>query len=153
MPSEITGQARPYPTGRDLDGIGVGKSKSKELREGFIALPTPEDGYARVMLVGSTGAGKTTLLRHFIGSDHNRDRFPSTSTAKTTTADIEIVTAAAPFKAAITFMSEAEIRFSVGECLEEACLAAVRGRDDMRIANALLEHPEQRFRLSYPLGS
>ncbi len=136
-----------------FDGIEAGKDKSKDLREGVIPLPTPEEGYARVMLVGSTGAGKTTLLRHFIGSDHKRDRFPSTSTAKTTTADIEIVTAYSPFKAAITFMSEHEIRCNVDECLEEACQAAVRGRDDARIANALLEHPEQRFRLSYPLGS
>ena len=153
MPPEITGQAIPHSSGRAFDGIESGKNKSKDLREGVIPLPTPQDGYARVMLAGSTGAGKTTLLRHFIGSDHNRDRFPSTSTAKTTTADIEIVTADAPFKAAITFMSESEIHSSVDECLEVACQAAVRGRDDTRIANALLEHPEQRFRLSYPLGS
>ncbi len=136
-----------------FDGIESGKVKSRDLREGVISLPTPEDGYARVMLVGLTGAGKTTLLRHLIGSDHKRDRFPSTSTAKTTTADIEIVTADAPFKAVITFMSEHEIRCSVDECLEVACQAVVRGWDDARIANALLEHPEQRFRLSYPLGS
>ncbi len=52
-----------------------------------IKLPTREDGYARIMLVGTTGAGKTTLLRHIIGSDHRNDRFPATSPGRTTTAD------------------------------------------------------------------
>ena len=135
------------------DGIEVGKVKSWHLRDTFIPLPTKDDRYARVMLVGSTGAGKTTLLRQLIGSDPIRDRFPSTSTAKTTIADIEIVTADAPFKAAITFMTEHEIRCAVDECLEEACINVVRGHDDMGIASALLEHREQRFRLSYILGT
>ena len=137
-----------------FDGIEVGKINSKERREEMLPLPTPDDGYARVMLVGSTGAGKTTLLRQLIGSDHTRDRFPSTSTAKTTTADIEIVTTATgPFTSVITFMNEHEVRAAVDECLEEACASAIRGQDDEGIADALLEHPEQRFRLSYPLGT
>ena len=137
-----------------FDGIEVGKINSKERREEALPLPTPDDGYARVMLVGSTGAGKTTLLRQLIGSDHTRDRFPSTSTAKTTTADIEIVTTATgPFKSVITFMNEYEVRAAVDECLEEACSIAIQGGDDEGIASALLEHPEQRFRLSYPLGT
>ena len=135
------------------DGIEVGKVKSWDQREKFIPLPTKEDGYARVMLVGSTGAGKTTLLRQLIGSDPRRDRFPSTSTAKTTIADIEIVTADAPFKAAVTFMTEHETRCAVDECLEEACFSAAQGHADTAIANALLEHKEQRFRLSYILGA
>lgn len=135
------------------DGIEVGKVKSWERRESFIPLPTKDDGYARVMLVGSTGAGKTTLLRQLIGSDPRRDRFPSTSTAKTTIADIEIVTAPLPFKAAVTFMSEHETRCAIEECLEEACFSAVQEQADTTIANALLEHKEQRFRLSYILGA
>ena len=137
-----------------FDGIEIGKINSKERREEMLSLPTPDNGYARVMLVGSTGAGKTTLLRQLIGSDHTRDRFPSTSTAKTTTADIEIITTATgPFKSVITFMNEHNVRAAVDECLEEACSIAVRGGDDEGIAGALLEHPEQRFRLSYPLGT
>lgn len=137
-----------------FDGIEVGVMNTKNLRDKVIPLPTPDDGYARVMLVGVTGAGKTTLLRHLIGSDHRRDRFPSTSTAKTTTADIEIIMKAGPFKAAITFMTEHETRCVVDECLEEACAAAVQDfqHDDSKIAEALLEHREQRFRLSYILG-
>ncbi|MDE0071894.1 MAG: hypothetical protein OXO48_19435 [Caldilineaceae bacterium] len=137
-----------------FDGIEVGVVNSKNLRERVIPLPTPDDGYARVMLVGVTGAGKTTLLRHLIGSDHRRDRFPSTSTAKTTTADIEIIMKAGPFRSAITFMTEYEARCAVDECLEEACAAAIQDlrQDDSKIAEALLEHREQRFRLSYILG-
>ena len=138
-----------------FDGIEVGVMNSKDLRDEIIPLPTPEEGYARVMLVGVTGAGKTTLLRHLIGSDHGRDRFPSTSTAKTTTADIEIVTADSPFKAAITFMTEHETRCAVDECLEEACATVIRDpqNGDSKIAETLLEHREQRFRLSYILGT
>ena len=137
-----------------FDGIQVGKVNSKERRQEMLPLPTPDDGYARVMLVGSTGAGKTTLLRQLIGSDPTRDRFPATSTARTTTADIEIITTATgPFKSVITFMNEHEVRAAVDECLEEAFAGAIRGQDDEGIARALLEHPEQRFRLSYPLGT
>ena len=110
-----------------FDGIEVGKVRSKDLRETKLPLPTPQDGYARVMLVGATGAGKTTLLRHLIGSDHRRDRFPSTSTAKTTTADIEIITGEGPFRTAITFMTEHEVRCSIDECLEAACESVIRG--------------------------
>ena len=136
-----------------FDQIEAGKVRSKDLRETILPLPTQREDYARVMLVGATGAGKTTLLRQLIGSDPKLDRFPSTSTAKTTTADIEIVTGYASFKAAITFMTEHEVRCAVDECLEAACEAVVRGQSDARIAEALLEHREQRFRLSYPLGT
>ena len=135
------------------DGIESGKESSIDLRESVLRLPSTDEGYARVMLVGVTGAGKTTLLRHLIGSDHRADRFPSTSTAKTTTADIEIITDRHPFQAAVTFMTEHEVRCVVDECLEAACEEALRGYNDSRIAEALLEHREQRFRLSYVLGN
>lgn len=135
-----------------FDDMELGKVNSIDLREDAIPLPTHDEDYAHVMLVGPTGAGKTTLLRHLIGSDHSSDRFPSTSTAKTTTADIEIILGAGPYEAVITFMTRHEARAAVEECLEEACRAAIRGRDESGIAEALLEHPEQRFRLSYPLG-
>ena len=135
-----------------FDSMELGKISSIDLRERAIPLPTYEEDYARVMLVGATGAGKTTLLRHLIGADHKSDRFPSTSTAKTTTADIETILAPGPYEAVVTFMTQHEARAAVEECLEQACGAAVRGRDEMGIAESLLEHPEQRFRLSYPLG-
>ena len=136
-----------------FDRIEVGEVDPKSLREQQIRLPSNKDGYARVMLVGTTGAGKTTLLRHLIGSDHAHDRFPSTSTARTTTSDIEIVTDDGPFKAVVTFTPEHEARRLIDECLEEACLCAVQGGDAGKIADALLSHKEQRFRLSYMVGS
>lgn len=137
-----------------FDNMESGRIDSKKLREDIIPLPEPQDGYARVMLVGPTGAGKTTLLRQLIGSDHKYDRFPSTSTAKTTTADIEIVLAPnSPFRAVVTFLTEHEVRGEVEECLEEACITAIDNVTIKDISDALLEHREQRFRLSYILGS
>ena len=136
-----------------FDGIESGSSQPRDLRERMIPFPPVGEGYAKVMLVGSTGAGKTTLLRQLIGSDHTKDRFPSTSTAKTTTADIEIITAAGPYEAVVTFMTEHEVRCAVDECLEEACADVIQGHDDAGIAGSLLEHREQRFRLSYILGT
>ena len=136
-----------------FDGMETGKINSANLREGRIPLPSQNDGYARVMLVGTTGAGKTTLLRHIIGSDHDKDRFPSTSTARTTISDFEIVTAEGIFSAVVTFIPEHEVRAHVDECLEEACLAAMQSQPEKKIAAALLSHREQRFRLSYTLGS
>ncbi len=126
---------------------------ARNIRDRFIPFPEVEDGYSRNMLVGTTGAGKTTLLRHMIGSDPNRDRFPSTSTARTTIAEIEIVTAPGPFRAVVTFATHDEVLGNVQECLDSACEAVVRGSDDAGIAGALLEHPEQRFRLSYLIGA
>ena len=136
------------------DGIETGKINSIDLREERIPLPTQEDGYARIMLVGTTGAGKTTLLRHLIGSDHKRDRFPSTSTARTTTADIEIIMSPdGPYEVVITFISRFETQIYIEECLQEACMAALENKSDSEIAERLLIHPEQRFRLSYLLGT
>jgi GTPase Era involved in 16S rRNA processing len=136
-----------------FDGMEAGKTNSAALREAKIPLPSKDAGYSRVMLSGTTGAGKTTLLRHLIGSSHAHDRFPSTSTARTTTADIEIITSEDPFEAVVTFMPEHEVRAHVDECLEEACLNAIQQQADAKIAAALLSHREQRFRLFYPLGS
>src|SRR5690349_17689807 len=135
-----------------FDGIEVGASDSAQLRERHIPLPSHDEGYARVLMAGTTGAGKTTLLRHGIGSSHEADRFPSTSTARTTIAETEIITAVGPYKAAVTFMSEFEVRAHIDECVEAACLAAIEGQDDTKVAAALLTHREQRFRLSYVLG-
>lgn len=135
-----------------FDGIEVGRLDTAALRESKIPLPGREQGYSRILLVGTTGAGKTTLSRHLIGSNHKHDRFPSTSTARTTIADTEIVTAEGPFEAAVTFMSEFEVRAHLDECIEAACLAAIEGQPEERIAGALMMHREQRFRLSYVLG-
>ncbi len=135
-----------------FDGIEAGHADTAALRDAEIPLPGKDEGYARVLLAGTTGAGKTTFLRHVIGSSHERDRFPSTSTDRTTISDAEIVIADGPYKAAVTFMSEFEVRAHIDECIEAACLAATEKQSDARIAAALLMHREQRFRLSYILG-
>jgi hypothetical protein len=135
-----------------FEGMESGSFNSAVRRDQIIPLPSAADGYSRALFLGTTGAGKTTLLRHFIGSDHESDRFPSTSTAKTTTADTEIVTSEGGFEAVVTFAPEHEVRAYVDECLEAACLEAVQGSSPTKIMAALLQHEEQRFRLSYVLG-
>ncbi len=134
------------------DELVARRPDSWTIRNQTIPLPSADEGYTRAMLVGTTGAGKTSLLRHLIGSDPDRDRFPSTSTAKTTIADIEVVTADGPYTAVVTFFSEHYTEAAIEDCIIDACSAAARGKDNQEIANALLNHRDQRFRLSYLLG-
>lgn len=147
-------ERRYHPTIVDAfySGMEVAFSNPTELREAEIPLPTREDGYARALFVGTTGAGKTSLLRHLIGSDPEKDRFPSTSTGRTTTADIEVITTAGPFRAVVTFLGRSAVRSFVEECLGNAILAAWDDRSDAEVARHLLHHPDQTFRLSYTLG-
>src|SRR6266699_5135115 len=83
------------------------------LRERIIPLPTPDDGYARVLLVGTTGAGKTTVVRQLLGTDPIKERFPSTSAAKTTICDLEVVLAEGAFQAVVTFLPKDRIQMYV----------------------------------------
>jgi hypothetical protein len=136
-----------------FDDIQAGQSDSKALRDSYLPLPGKEEGYARVLFVGTTGAGKTSLLRHLIGSDPEKDRFPSTSTAKTTVSDIEVIPAHGSFRAAVTFFTEFLVQANIEDCLLNACTAVWENESDARIAERLLNHPDQRFRLTYTLGS
>lgn len=136
-----------------FDEIQAGQADPWATREAAIPLPGRDDGYSRVLFVGTTGAGKTTLLRHLIGSDHEKDRFPSTSTAKTTVSDIEIVLAEGTFEAVVTFSSEHHVLAYIEECVADACVAVFEGKRDGDIADRLLNHRDQRFRLGYTLGS
>lgn len=122
-------------------------------REENIPLPGSDEGYSRVQFVGTTGAGKTTLLRQLIGSDPKEDRFPSTSTAKTTVFDTEIICAEGPYRAAVSFLSRERVRFYIEECVVAGVSAATEGEPENKILRHLLEHNDQRFRLSYILGS
>lgn len=135
------------------DGIESLNSDTKAIREKLMPLPTAEDGYAKILLVGTTGAGKTSLLRHIIASDPVKDRFPSTSTAKTTIANLELITSQSPFKSVVTFFSEWSVRTSIRECIADSCLAVYEGLDTNKIATRLLQHRDQKFRLSYLLGA
>jgi hypothetical protein len=124
------------------------------LREAVIPLPESRpDGYRRVLFLGTTGAGKTTLVRQLIGTDPFKERFPSTSTAKTTIHDTEIVLGEGDWRAVATFVSSDEVREYLSECISAAVLAAAKGADDAEVLRRLLNHVSQRFRFSYVLGT
>lgn len=136
-----------------FDGIQAGTADSFETRNKIIPLPGKAEGYARTLFVGTTGAGKTSLLRHLIGSDPEIDRFPSTSTAKTTVSDIEVIPSTGEFHAVVTFFSEAVIQANIEDCVLNACAAVWDKQPEDKVADRFLHHPDQRFRLSYLLGS
>lgn len=121
-------------------------------RDKFLTMPTAKEGYAKVALMGVPGAGKTTLMRQLMGTDPEKERFPSTSVNRTTTFPTEVILRAeGAYEAAVTFMSEHQVRFSVEECLSSAIVAAVDG-ERAKVATALLEKSDMRFRLKYLLG-
>ena len=124
------------------------------LRDKAIPLPPQEaDGYRHVLLLGTTGAGKTTLVRQVIGTDPQKERFPSTSTAKTTIHDTEIILDDGTWRAVVTFVSSDEARDYLNECISQAVLAAMKEEDDAGVLRYLLNHVDQRFRLNYILGN
>ena len=132
--------------------IQAGREDPEALREELIPLPTSDDGYSRVLFVGTTGAGKTSLLRQLIDSDPDEDRFPSTAPAKTTIADIEVIQSDGSYHAVVTFFTEFQIQANVEECIVDACAAARERSPDDKIAERFLNHRDQKFRLSYVLG-
>lgn len=106
----------------------------------------------RVLLIGTTGAGKTTLLRQLIGTTPE-ERFPATSKAKTTFHDTEILVQAGPYRAAVTFLSEAEVREYLAENLIEAVKRILDGADSETVYHTILDHRDQGVRFSYTLGT
>lgn len=136
-----------------FDDLQAGASDPDSLRDAYIALPDSSEGFSRVLFVGTTGAGKTTLLRQLIGSDPEADRFPSTAPAKTTIADIEVVATGDDFQAIVTFFTEFQVQTLIEECVLDAAIALYRGVPLARAADRLLNHRDQKFRLSYILGA
>jgi hypothetical protein len=119
----------------------------------MIPLPSQDEGYRKVLLLGTTGAGKTTVVSQLLGTDPETERFPSTSTAKTTVADTEIITTADnEYMAAVTFTPRDEVVDYLTENVSDAALAVFKGKDDQEITRRLLDHVNQRFRFSYILG-
>jgi hypothetical protein len=118
-----------------------------------ISLPGPEDGYSKVQAVGTTGSGKTTLVRQIIGTDPTTERFPSTSAAKTTVCDIEIVMAEGPYKACVSFLPQDQAREYLSDCVAACAFTFVEGGTEHDALRRLFEHPEQKFRLNYLLGN
>jgi GTPase SAR1 family protein len=135
----------------EIDGEII--SDTWATRDKIIEIPSKDDGYTCVQLLGTTGAGKTTLIRQLIGSHPERDRFPSTSTSKTTISDIEIIMKDTDeYRAVVTFFPARTVRTYIEECVLAACKSYIRGDSENDIIRNLLEHSEQRFRLSYILG-
>jgi len=122
-------------------------------RERIIPLSTLDDNYTRVLFVGTTGAGKTTVVRQILGTDPRTERFPSTSAAKTTISDLEIMVAASPFRAVVSFLPKNWVQTYIEECVVAAVFAHLENRGPGEVERKLLEHSEQRFRLSYILGT
>lgn len=123
------------------------------VREEVLPLPKPQDEYSHVQLVGATGSGKTTLLRQLIGTHPKTERFPSTSTARTTTFDMEIIMAPGPYQCVVSFLERERVRFYIEECVAAAVKAAVEGSPESEIVRRFLEHRDLRFRLAYLIGS
>jgi hypothetical protein len=123
------------------------------VRDTVIQLPGANEGYTRVLFVGAIAAGKTTLLRQLIGSHPERDRFPSTSPNRTTTFDIEIILSPGPYRGVVSFLPRDRVRLYVEECVADSISSAIEKKPDKEILRKLLEHREQRVRLSYLLGA
>lgn len=135
------------------DGMEASEVDFAALRDELLPLPGDDEGYRTVLLLGTTGAGKTTVVRQILGTDPDTERFPSTSTAKTTVADTELITTeGGSYRAVVTFVPRDEVIDYLTENVSEAALAAYRERSDDEIRRRLLDHVNQRFRFSYILG-
>jgi hypothetical protein len=129
------------------EGMEPTSTNHREQRDQM--LPFPES-HTQNLLMGITGSGKSTLLRRLIGSTN--DRFPATSINRTTTCQLEIFTGAEDYTAVVTFLSQHQAQQEVVESLSAAVLKAVKGGEDGRVMNELLEQSDMRFRLKYILG-
>lgn len=136
-----------------MDGVEPDRYDPWMDREAEIPLPGADQGYSKVQAVGTTGSGKTTVVRQIVGTDPATERFPSTSAAKTTVCDLEVVLAEGPFKACVSFLPREQVRQFVADCVAASAFTFVEGGAEADAARRLFEHPEQKFRLNYLLGS
>lgn len=131
-----------------------GETDFLALRDSVITLPCSQTSdYRRALFLGTTGAGKTTGLRQIMGTDPLKERFPSTSTAKTTVHETEVILQEGLYSAVVTFFPMEDVREHLKECLSAAVLAAYRNESDTDQMRRLLTHVNQRFRFNYVLGN
>lgn len=114
---------------------------------------TARRAYRRALFLGTTGAGKTTALRQIMGTDPLKERFPSTSPAKTTVHETEVILREGIYSAVITFFPMEDVREHLKECVSAAVLAAYRKESEADQMRRLLKHVNQRFRFNYVLGN
>jgi hypothetical protein len=124
---------------------------STPIRENLLPLPSSDDGYNKVLLVGITGAGKSTLLRKFIGT--RSESFPLTTTGKATVSDLEVIIAKGKYKAVATFITKPVTELYVQECVFYAILKALNEGEKKKIFEELSEKKDQTFRLKHILGN
>ncbi|MBK7406127.1 MAG: hypothetical protein IPJ41_16360 [Phycisphaerales bacterium] len=104
-------------------------------------------------MIGTTGAGKTTIVRQLLGTDPDSERFPSTSAAKTTICDIEIILRHGTFEVVVAFMPKDQVRQYIADCVSSAASRHIQRAGRAEVARRFLEHTDQQFRLSYVLGT
>lgn len=135
---------------RDLDPVASSRSADRDRQ---LPLPTASDGYATVLLIGTTASGKSTLVRQFLGTQPD-ERFPSTAPGRTTVSDQEFVlNPDGDYAAVVSFLPRDLVAAKVEDALVDAALAHLSGRSVMDVARLMLSPREGRFRLSYLLGS
>ena len=77
-----------------------------------------------------------------------------TAPARTTTCNIEIITAdSREFEIAVSFLPKDVVRQYVEECVTAAAISTLKREPHERTVQRFLEHNDQRFRLSYILGT
>lgn len=130
---------------------GFRDNESSPIRENLLPLPSSDDGYNKVLFVGTTGAGKSTLLRQLIGT--TSENFPLTTTGKATVSDLEVIVAEGNYKSVVTFFTRQMTETFIQECVYNALLKAMNESDKKKIFEELSENKEQTFRLKYILGT
>ncbi|MCC4767754.1 hypothetical protein FXW07_14370 [Methanosarcina sp. DH1] len=136
------------------DSILPEKLKDNEsipIRENLLPLPSSDDGYNKILFVGTTGAGKSTLLRQLIGT--TSENFPLITTGKATVSDLEVIVAQGNYKAVVTFITKSMTELYVQDCVYSAILKALKEGEKEKIFEELSENKEQTFRLRYILGN
>jgi signal recognition particle receptor subunit beta len=135
------------------DSMTPAQRDNWQIRDQALPMPGPAEDYVRVLLLGTTGAGKTTLVRQLIGTDPERERFPSVSAAKTTICSTEIIPRVGDYTAVVTFLPRDHVRLAIEECVMQAAVAHIDKNSHETVVQRFLEHADQRFRLSYLLGT
>ena len=93
-------------------------------------------------------------MRQLIGTGRKGEKFPSTAPTRTTTCNIEIITAdSREFEIAVSFLPKDLVRQYVEECVTAAAISTLKREPRERTVQRFLEHNDQRFRLSYILGT